>query len=81
MIKHNIGPTDIYTCESTAHCIVYNPTETLASQIAEYVFVNNYICGAIYHENYDKAFALHRMIGGDIFTDIAQAEAYENTLC
>lgn len=81
MIKHNIGPTDIYICESTANCIVYNPTETLANQIAEFVFVNNYTCGAIYHENYNKALALHRMIGGNIYTDMHQVESYQNTLC
>lgn len=81
MITHNIGPTDIYICESTAHCIVYNPTETFANQIAEFVFVNNYICGAIYHEKYDKAVVLHRMIGGEIYTDTSKAKEYENTLC
>jgi hypothetical protein len=81
MIKTNIGPTDIYICESTANCIVYNPTETLANQIAEYIYKNNYICGAIYHTDINKALYLHRMTGGNIITDQAQAEAYEKTLC
>jgi hypothetical protein len=81
MIKTHIGPTDIFICESTAQCIVYNPTETLANQIAEFVFSNNYVCTAIYHENPHKAVHLQRMIGGAVVADTAEIAKYENTLC
>jgi hypothetical protein len=81
MIKTNIGPTDIYICESTANCVVYNPTETYAREIAEYIYENNYTCEMIYHENKDKALMLQRLIGGLATTDLTQAESYEKTLC
>ena len=81
MIKHTIGPTDIYICESTAICIVCNPTETLAGEVADYIFTNNYTCGVIYHESDDNALALHRLVGGNIYTNIDQVEEYKKTLC
>lgn len=81
MIKTHIGPTDICVCESTAKCIVYNPTETLANQIAEFVFSNNYTCAAIYHTSLYKALPLQRMIGGVVVTDADEIVKYENDLC
>jgi hypothetical protein len=81
MIKTHIGSTDICVCESTAQCIVYNPTETLANQIAEFVFSNNYTCTAIYHETAHEAMHLQRMIGGVVITDADEIVKYENNLC
>lgn len=81
MIKKNIGPTDIFICESTASCLVYNPTETYANAIADFIYDNNYTCAMIYHENQDKAILLQRMIGGKLANDIEEAEEYEKTLC
>lgn len=81
MIKTNIGPTDIFICESTANCIIYNPTETLANQIAEFVFSNNYVCTAIYHETPHKATNLQRMIGGAVITDANEIAKYEADMC
>jgi hypothetical protein len=81
MIVHNIGPTDIVICESTAQCLVYNPTETCIDLIVNYITNNNFTCGAIYHENINKAVLLQQQVGGQVITDSETAKAYESTLC
>jgi len=79
MIKHTIGSAKIFVCESTANCIVYNPNQS--QHIAEYIQQNNYVCGAIYHPLLDTALELHKLVGGDIYTDIEGADQYKKTLC
>ena len=81
MITHSIGPTDIIICESTAQCLIYNPTETCIDLIVNYVTTNNFTCGAIYHENLDKAVLLQQQLGGIVITDYDAAKTYENKLC
>lgn len=77
MITHSIGPTDIVICESTAQCLIYNPTETCIDLIVDYVTKNNFTCSAIYHENIHKAAALQSQLGGTIITDLSNANTYE----
>jgi hypothetical protein len=81
MIKCNIGPTEIVTCESTAKCLVYTPTETCIDLIVKYIVENNFTCGVIYHDNIEKAVLLQQQLGGEIITDFKIAKTYENTLC
>lgn len=81
MITYSIGPTDIVICESTAQCLIYNPTETYVDLIVDYIVNNNFTCGAIYHENINKAISLQQQLGGQIFTNFETAKAYESTLC
>lgn len=81
MITHNIGPTTILVCESTANCLIYNPTETYLDQIVNYVVNNNYTCGGIYHNDTYKSMQLQKQVGGKIFTDEQHAISYEKTLC
>lgn len=80
MIKHSIGPTDILVCESTAQCLIYNPTETYIDLITDYITKNNFTCGAIYHENTDKAILLQQQVGGKILENQQQATRFENSL-
>lgn len=44
MITHNIGSTVISICESTAQCLVYEPTDTYFNEILNFIDTNNYIC-------------------------------------
>ena len=44
MITHNIGSTVISICESTAQCVVYEPTDTYFNEILNFIDTNNYIC-------------------------------------
>lgn len=81
MITHSIGPTDIVICESTAQCLIYNPTEVCIDLIVNFVTKNNFTCGAIYHENRSKALMLQQHLGGAIITEFHSAKTYESTLC
>ena len=68
MMDVSIGPTTVTVCESTAHCCVINPTETYVDQIADYIFTNNYVCDAIFHDKLDKAQVLQNKVGGRVCT-------------
>lgn len=70
MMDVNIGPTTLTICESTAHCVVYDPTETLIDNITAHIFDNNYVCDAVYHHDERKAKLLQHKVGGIVTTDI-----------
>lgn len=44
MITHNIGSTVISICESTAQCLVYEPTDTYFNEILNFIEKSNYVC-------------------------------------
>lgn len=48
MISHNIGSTIVNVCESTARCVIYEPTETYFDQLIDFVQKNNYVCVGIH---------------------------------
>jgi hypothetical protein len=70
MIEKHIGPTTITVCEATAHCTIYNPTETYINEIVNDIDISNYVVDFIYDPREKAGMSLKHQIGGLVTKDI-----------
>lgn len=68
MISYNIGSTIVNVCESTARCVIYQPTETYFDQLIDFVQKNNYICIGI-HSTKDIGKKVEYYLAGTLSVD------------
>jgi len=69
MIKKTFGPTTVFVCESTAHCSVHTPTDTLLNMVIDDIDKSNYVLDIVFDTKITAGRALQHRLGGNLTVD------------